>query len=169
MKRIFNVFVYSRGITKDMLDELGHANYNEQKKIFEVVRFRFCHYLGFRRSVLQKMLGLAFVMREDKYEYLRQLKLGDNISFLINIEVDGPAQVTITLKGLRHRISDEDIIGNLATTATYKMVMVNLKTEKPTRIPKPILRSIERWHEDQKLLKGTFERQQAPQESTTLT
>ncbi len=157
MERKFDIFTYSCGISKDMLDELGHANYNELKKVFERVRFDLCHYLGFRRSTLMRYLGLGLFMKQDNYEYLLSLKQGDNISFMVNIEVEGPAEIKITLKVLRLRPED-GLVGAVSNIAIYKMIMVNLKTEKPTRIPKGVLRSIGRWQENQKLLMGTFER-----------
>ncbi len=163
MQRYFDLFVYGRSITSDMLDELGHANYNELKKVFELVRYRLCRYLGFTRPVLRKKLGLGLFMKHDSYEYLQPLKLNEWITFIPNIVVDGPAQITITLKVLRHRAAKGDSddnagVGTLSNTVIYRMIMVNLKTGKPTRIPKPILRSIERWKEQTIQLMGTFER-----------
>ena len=148
----FDIFVHSVSVTKDLLDELGHANYNALKKVFEDGRLRLCRHLGFSRKQLRKHLGLGLFMVKDTYEYHHALKLGDVISLQFDVEAKG-ASMIITLKVLRVCHADSELFAFATTnTVIYEMVMVNLKKEKPVRIPKPILESIARWKEMKRVL-----------------
>lgn len=145
-----SLFVQSCSITKDMLDELKHANYNELKKVFENVRHRLCKHLGFGRKILRKRLGLGLFVVEDHYLYHKPLKLGDHIFFIAKVKVGRAPEVIIELRAIRICIEDPSKPGTsipceieLTDTITYRHVLTRLKTGKPTRIPEPMIRSIE--------------------------
>ena len=147
MNTEFQPFVFGHSVTQDLLDELGHANYNALKGVLENARHRLCKHLGFGRKTLREKLGLGLFMRRDSYEYHKSLKLNDWMIFIPQIECKGVG-MTITLKIIK--MDDGGI--TLVHTAIYEMVMVRLGNEKPTRIPRPILRSIERWKAEQTIL-----------------
>ena len=154
MAKEYSPFVFATGITSNLIDELGHANYNSLKEVFEIARHRLCKHLGFGRKVLREHLQLGLFMSSDSYEYRQVLKLHDLIFFIPKIVVDSPARIIITFRVLRLYCKERGDEMTLTNSATYHMVMVNLKTQKPTRIPKSIIRSIERWQEERKILMG---------------
>jgi acyl-CoA thioesterase FadM len=151
VKRTVMPFVYQVSITKDLLDELGHANYNKLKDVFETARHRLCKFLGFGRKTLRTRLNMGLVMIKDSYEYYKPLKEGDVIFFLPKIVVISATRVTISLRVCRLR---EGQCPELTNEATYEMAMVDLCKDRPARFPKGIVRSVDRFHTDQAFLMG---------------
>lgn len=142
------LFVHQVGITREHLDELGHANYNKLKDIFESARHRLFKYLGFGRKTLRQKLGVGFVMKEDSYIYHKPLVEGDVIFFIAKIEVVGPARLIVKLRVCRLlMIKDPTQFIDLTNEATYQMVLINLKTGKVLRIPKQIQKQIKDYTE----------------------
>lgn len=139
-----SIFVYQVSITQDMLDELGHANYNELKKVFETVRHRLCKHLGFGRKTLRKKLNVGLVMIEDTYKYHKSLKIGDTIFFLAKIEAISATRLVINLRVCRWCTGLLEF-AELSNEVSYTMALINLKTEKAVRIPKPIVKEIEKY------------------------
>jgi acyl-CoA thioesterase FadM len=154
MEKFYRVFTSILTISADMLDELGHANYLVQQQKAEEARLGFCKFLGFSRVYLRRRLGIGLFMTDSGYQYLEELRLGDLMTVLPNITVEGAAKLTITLRAVRLKSVACGDEFTLTGIATYRMVMVNLKTRKPTRIPKEILDSIGRFQEDRRFLMG---------------
>jgi acyl-CoA thioesterase FadM len=132
---------HSFTISREQLDELGHANFNELKKLFEFVRHRFCKDLKFGRTSLRLNRGIGFFMIEDSYKYLKELKAGDTVFFIINPLIEGKTRLTITLKVVR---VGGQVQGSteLTNEVNYRMVMMDLKTRHPVPIPREIIDSI---------------------------
>ncbi len=145
--RNVSMFVHQVTITRDLLDELGHANYNALKSVFETARHRLCKHLGFGRKNLRVRLGIGFVMLRDSYEYHKALKEGDVISVIPQISIVGATKLTIKLAILRQ--NKDSSVPELTDEATHEMAMIDLKRERPIRIPKPILRSVEHFNKNQ--------------------
>ena len=137
------VFVHQACIMREHLDELGHANYNKLKDIFETARHSLFKYLGSGRKTLRKKLQLGFVMTEDSYIYHKALKENDVIFFFAKIEIVGPTRIIVRLRVCRWlMLEDPTKFAELTNEATYHMALINLKTEKPVRIPVPIKKQI---------------------------
>jgi acyl-CoA thioesterase FadM len=141
-------FQFMTTISQEMLDELGHANYNKLKDGFENARHRLCKFLGFGRKTLRTQLGIALVVLKDSYKYHKPLKQHEVIHlFFTQIVITGPSTITIHLRFGRWDSNPE-----LTNEAIYEMALVNLKTNKPIRLPQAIKRQIARFEDQQKRL-----------------
>ena len=151
-RKEYSLPTYGFGITRDLLDELGHANYNALKKHLETARHRLCKHLGFGRKNLRKHLNLGLFMVGDSYEYLLPLRENDYVATIHEISIEGKTKLHIELRLVR--LSSEAKGGEgfemrLTNVAHYHMVMVNLKNGRPVRIPSSIVRSIELFQREQ--------------------
>ncbi len=122
------MYVYGFTVTRGMLDELGHANYNKIKEHLEIARHRLCKFLGFGRKTLRKRLGLGLFMLQDAYKYHEQLKEGDVLFTLAQIAIDGRTSRILNqflnfLPILPESFSDNFRIGRLCTLIPFKSIL----------------------------------------------
>ena len=149
MKEYF-MYVYSFTITRDLLDELGHANYNKLKDHLEIARHRLCKFLGFGRKTLRKQLHLGLFMLQDTYKYHKQLREGDVAFTLAQIAIEGRTGMTINLKLIRSYDATKKCDAmEITNEVEYKMVLVNLQGGRPVRICKEIVRVVEQFNRQQ--------------------
>ncbi len=145
MKRHLDYVIFGHmfTVTADMLDELGHANYNALKEPFENARHRLLKFLGFGRKTLRQRLQIGLFMKSDAYTYAAQLKNGDLVMTLPFVRVKGAATIEVELRFVKIHDHEMNAGGmTLTNTAVYTMVMAQLKSGRPTRLPKELVKAI---------------------------
>lgn len=135
----FYPFSYVHFIAKGDVDELGHANYNKLKRLFEEMRMYSCTRLGFGRRRLRLKHGIGLFMLEDRYQYLRELFVGDQLNFAVTFSVESRTRLAISLYVFR-TTTDRSGISTMERVALvdYRMAMMSLKTRRPVEISREI-------------------------------
>ncbi len=109
-----------------------HANY---LRYMDHARSEFISQRGFDFHVLQEQENLSYVVANIDIQYRRPCRLGDDIEVSAEIHKLGTTSVqflqTVTLKS-KH---SDTLNGELCAEAIVTVVIVNLNTMKPTRIP----------------------------------
>lgn len=110
-----------------------HANY---LKYMDHARSEYLSQNGCDFHVLQDTLNMSYVVANVDINYKKPCRLGDNITVSAKVKSVGRSSVqfyqTVSLNG------------ELCTEAEVTVVIVNLKTMKPCKIPKIIEEAINR-------------------------
>ncbi len=101
-----------------------HANY---VNFMERARTEWLRTYGYSNAGLMKELGVMFVVRSIKLDYLRPARLDDMLAVTAQIKEFGRSRVTLDQTILR---GDE-----LLTEGEVHLVCVDVKTFKPVSVP----------------------------------
>lgn len=101
-----------------------HANY---VNFMERARTEWLRTFGYSNAGLMKELGVMFVVRSIKLDYLRPALLDDLLAVTVQIKEVGRSRLTLTQTILRD--------GGLLTEGEVHLVCVDVKTFKPVSVP----------------------------------
>ncbi len=101
-----------------------HANY---VNFMERARTEWLRDMGYSHMDMMKNLGVMFVVRSIKLDYLRPAQLDDLLTVTAQIKEVGRSRVTLEQTVLRD--------GELLTEGEVHLVCVDVKTFKPVSVP----------------------------------
>ncbi|MFK8066796.1 MAG: tol-pal system-associated acyl-CoA thioesterase [Gammaproteobacteria bacterium] len=119
----------------DTMSIVYYANY---LRFYERARTEHLRAIGFQQDKLMKDLGIMFVVRTVKLDYLLPAKYNDQL--IVTSETTSFKRISFDFDQKIYRANEEETILNKAMVT---VVCINTKTMKPCSIPDNLLQKIQ--------------------------
>lgn len=116
-------------------DQMGFAYYGNYAQYFEIGRTEWLRKLGITYKKMEEK-GIMLPVMNLNINYLKPAKYDDLLTLKTTLTKMPSAKIEFS-----YELFNEE--GELLTTANTTLVFVNMKTNKPTRAPKYVLKKLQ--------------------------